>query len=191
MDLALKKLVRWGMQHGEINAKLTSKTTHWASLSSQVSIHGFGNSRGSNGQSVGEQPGDKVGCRPPCPILTLRKMAGLSVAGFHLGRLGRLQVHTTTRRPDGTNNLPSPNAGTTAFRALKAQGGSGKRERDTEAKDIRGEGGDHTLQSHLQDPRTRPGQKALGRVGHLLDSMSQHARPGHGTQGRPLVHRAP
>lgn len=94
-----------------------------------------------------------MGCCPPCPILTLRKMAGLSVAGFHLGRLGRLQVHTTTRRPDGTNDLPSPNAGTTAFRALKAQGRSGKRERerDAEAKDSPREGGDHTLHRHLQN----------------------------------------
>lgn len=179
------------MQHKETHAKMTSKTTHWASLSSQVSIHGFGNSQGSNGQSVGEEPGYKVGCCPPCPILTLRKMAGLSVAGFHLGRLGRLQVHTTTRRPDGTNDLPSPNAGTTAFRALKVQGRSGKRERDAEAKDSPGEGGDHTLHRHLQNTGTRLGQQALGRVGHLLDSMSRHARPGHGTQDRPLAHRAP
>lgn len=121
------------------------------------------------------------GHHPPCLILTLRKMAGLSVAGFYLCRFGRLQVHTATGRPNGTNDLPSPNAGTTAFRALKAQGGSRERERDPEAKDTPEEGG---------APRTRPGQQALGKDGHLLDSTSRHARPGHGTQDRPLAHRA-
>lgn len=45
----------WGMRHKETNVKMTSKTTHWASLSSQ----GLGNSGGSNGRSCGKAAREK------------------------------------------------------------------------------------------------------------------------------------
>lgn len=68
-------------------------------------------------------------------------MTGLSIARFHLSRLGRLQVRTVTRWPNGTDDLSPPSARTTAFGALRAQSGSGERKRDSEARDTHKEVG--------------------------------------------------
>lgn len=73
------------------------------------------------------QPAGK-GMHLPCLALTLRKMAGLSVARLHLRGLGRLQVPTVTGWPNGAGDASPPGSQTTAFRALRAQG---ERERET------------------------------------------------------------
>lgn len=77
--------------------------------------------------ALNRQPAGK-GMHPPCLALTLRKMAGLSVAGLHLCRLGRLQVPTVTGRPNGTGDASPPSSQTTAFRALRTQDESRERE---------------------------------------------------------------